>query len=52
MDYLNGSTPGAGVLQLVNDSDDQRIFWGLKFLIPGFFGGLENLASIFLGDLI
>ena len=35
--------------------EDRRIFWALKFSIPGFFwvggggGGLENLASIFLG---
>ncbi len=26
-----------GVLRLVNDGDDRRIFWGLKFSIPGFF---------------
>ena len=29
-------TPG-GVLGISSDGDDQRIFWGLKFLIPGFF---------------
>ncbi len=28
---------GGGVLHLVNDGDDRRIFLGLKFLIPGFF---------------
>ncbi len=26
-----------GVLRLVNDGDDRRIFLGLKFSIPGFF---------------
>ena len=29
-------TPG-GVLGISSDGDDQRIFWGLKFSIPGFF---------------
>ncbi len=31
------AVPG-GVLRLVNDGDDRRIFLGLKFSIPGFFG--------------
>ena len=26
-----------GVLRILSDGDDQRIFWGLKFSIPGFF---------------
>ncbi len=43
--------PPGGVLRLVNDGDDRRIFFGLNFLFLDFFG-LENLASIFLGDLI
>ncbi len=30
------SCPG-GVLGVSSDGDDQRIFLGLKFLIPGFF---------------
>ena len=29
--------PGGGVLWISSDGDDQRIFFGLKFLIPGFF---------------
>ena len=28
---------GGGVLRLGNDGDDRRIFWGLKFSIPGIF---------------
>ena len=43
-------SPG-GVLRISSDGDDQRIFLGLKFSIPGFFG-YENLASIFLDSLI
>jgi len=31
-----GRGPG-GELQVVDDRDDRRIFWGLKFWIPGFF---------------
>ena len=40
-----------GVLGISSDGDDRRIFLGLKFSSPGFFG-YENLASIFLGSLI
>ena len=40
-----------GVLGISSDGDDRRIFLGLKFSIPGFFG-YENLTSIFLGSLI
>ena len=29
---------GGGVLHISSDSDDRRIFLGLKFLISGFFG--------------
>ena len=28
---------GGGVLRILSDGDDQRIFLGLKFSIPGFF---------------
>ena len=28
---------GGGVLWISSDGNDQRIFWGLKFLILGFF---------------
>ena len=41
-----------GVLWILSDKDDQRFWGGLKFLIPGFLGGYENLASIFFGGLI
>ena len=29
---------GGGVLQISSDTDDRRIFLGLKFSIPGFLG--------------
>ena len=38
-------SPG-GVLQISSDGDDRRIFLGLKFSIPEFFGK-ENLADFF-----
>ena len=44
------SVSQGGVLGILSDGDDQRIFLRLKFSIPGFFG-YENLASIFLGSL-
>ena len=31
---------------LCQDTDDQRIFWSLKFLILGFVFGRKNLASV------
>ena len=34
---------GGGVLQISSDRDYQRIFLGLKFLIPVFFGYSNNL---------
>ena len=34
-----GGVGGGGVvLQISSDEDDRRVFWGLKFSIPGFFG--------------
>ena len=30
-----------GVLGISSDGDDRRIFWGLKFSIPGFFLGTK-----------
>ena len=44
------SHPG-GVLLISSDGGNKRIFFGLKFSIPEFFGE-ENLASIFWGGLI
>ena len=36
----NNSTPGGGgILRISSDGDDRRICLGLKFSIPGFFGG-------------
>ena len=38
--------PG-GVLEISSDRDDQRIFLGLKFSIPGFFGARKfGLGSL------
>ena len=50
-------TQGGEALWISGDRDDQRIFLGLKFLIPGFFWvrkfGLGSLilVGIFLGVL-
>ena len=33
-----GQGGGGGVLQISSDTDDRRIFLGLKFSIPGFLG--------------
>ena len=51
--YLNpqggvgvGGTPGFQVTGM----DDQRIFWGLKFSIPGFFW-VEKFGKYFFGWL-
>ena len=33
-----GEIPPGGVFRISSDRDDQRIFWGQKFSIPGFFG--------------
>ena len=40
-------TPG-GVLGISSDGDDRRIFWGLKFSIPGFFW-VGKFGKYFLG---
>ena len=32
-----GPRGGGGVLRISSDGHDRRIFWGLKFSIPGFF---------------
>ena len=42
---------GGGILWISSDGDDRRIFWGLKFLIPGFLGG-RKIWQVFLGGLI
>ena len=34
---LKGASPRGGDTWDSSDGDDQRIFWGLKFSIPGFF---------------
>ena len=36
-----------GVLRFSSDGEDQRIFWGLKFSIPGFFWVREFGKNIF-----
>ena len=43
---------GGGVLRISSDGDDRRIFWGLKFSIPGFFLGKKIWQVFFLGGLI
>ena len=45
--FLVTRAPG-WVLGISSDGDDQRIFWGLKFLIPGFFG-LQKFGKYFFG---
>ena len=47
---LPGGGGGGGERQISSGGDYQRIFLGLKFLIPGFFG--VGSGSIFLGGLI
>ena len=44
MESPGGGGMGAGV----NDRDDQRIFWAMKFSISGFYW-LENLGKYFFG---
>ena len=46
-----GGGGGGGFVQSERDKYDRRIFGGLKFSLPGFFGW-ENLANIFLGALM
>ena len=41
---------GGGVLGISSDGDDQRIFWGLKFSIPGFFW-VRKFGKYFFGYL-
>ena len=41
---------GMGVLWILSDEDDRRIFLGLKFSIPGFFG-VGKFGKYFLGRL-
>ena len=41
---------GWGVLRISSDGDDQRIFLGLKFSIPGFYG--VRKFGIVLGSLV
>ena len=46
-DYATpGGGGGGGVLRISSDGDDQRIFWGLKFSIPGFFWVKKNLCML------
>ena len=48
-----GGGGGVGVLRISCDGDDQRIFWGLKFSILGFFWagkfGKRGFKRDFLG---
>ena len=39
---------GGGVLGISSDGDGRRIFWGLKFLIPGFFW-VRKFGKYFFG---
>ena len=36
-DMISFLCPGGWVLRISSDRDDRRNFWGLKFLISGFF---------------
>ena len=47
---VGGSGWGRGgrVLQISSDGDDQRIFWGVKFLILGIFLG-KKIWQVFFG---
>ena len=40
-----------GALRISSDGDDRRTFWGLKFLIPGFFW-IGKFGWYFLDGLI
>ena len=40
-------SPG-GVLGISSDGDDRRIFWGLKFSIPGFLS-VQKFGKYFFG---
>ena len=42
---------GGGVLRISSDGDDRRIFWGLKFSIPGSFW-VGKFGKYFFGWLI
>ena len=46
---VGGSGWGRGgqVLQISSDGDDQRIFWGVKFLILGIFLGKKTWQVFF-----
>ena len=39
---------GGGLLGILSDGDDQRIFLGLKFSIPDFFG-VRKFGKYFFG---
>ena len=41
-----------GILRISSDRDDQRIFWGLKFSISGFFWVGKFWQVCFWGSLI
>ena len=45
-----GLSPG-GILRISSDGDDQRIFLGSKFSIPGFFW-VGKFGKYFFGGLI
>ena len=42
------ATRGGGVLGILSDGDNRRIFLGLKLSIPGFFWG-RKFGKYFLG---
>ena len=49
---MPGEGGGGGVLWISSDGDDQRIFGGLKFSIPRFFGVGKFGKCFFWGALI
>ena len=50
--YITYAGLGGGGGGISNDGDDQRIFLGLKFSIPGFLGGRKIWQVFFGGSLI
>ena len=48
--WVEPSGEGEGVLWISSDRDDRRIFWGLKFSIPGFFW-VEKFGKYLFGWL-
>ena len=49
MSTADHNSPG-GVLGILSDGDDRKIFWGLKLSIPGFFC-VRKFGKYLLGEL-